>query len=103
MELDLSFAALFHIALELVNDLVFLLMFVIFHFDTLHVSSKLGLLQLFLKRKLDYFMAIFLTAALTAGHILRMTSSFKLESLSEVYWSGIGKVQPLNRLLIQWF
>jgi len=47
MELDLGLAALFHVALELVNDFVFLLMLVILHFDTLHVGSKLGLLQLF--------------------------------------------------------
>ena len=62
MELDLGLAALLHVALELVDDLVLLLMLVILHFDTLHVRAKLGLLQLFLKRKLYYFMARFLTA-----------------------------------------
>ena len=39
MELDFSLAALLNIALELINDFVFLLMPIIFHFDCLHVGS----------------------------------------------------------------
>ena len=39
MELDFSLAALLNIALELINDFVFLLMPIIFHFDCLHVRS----------------------------------------------------------------
>ena len=52
MELDLGLAALLNISLELVDDFVFFLMFVIFNFDGLHVRAEFSLFQLFLKREI---------------------------------------------------
>lgn len=52
MELDLGLATLLNISLELVDDFVFFLMFVIFDFDGLHVRAEFSLFQLFLKRKI---------------------------------------------------
>ena len=48
MELDLGLATLLNISLELVDDFVFFLMFVIFDFDGLHVRAEFSLFQLFL-------------------------------------------------------
>ena len=52
MELDLGLATFLNISLELVDDFVFFLMFVIFNFDGLHVRAEFSLFQLFLKRKI---------------------------------------------------
>ena len=58
MEPDLGLSTLLHIALELVNNFVLFLVLVILHFDGLHVSAKICLFQLLLKRRTVSFMEI---------------------------------------------
>lgn len=48
VESNLGLATFFHVALELINHFVFLLMTLIFSLDGLHIGAVIGFLDLFL-------------------------------------------------------
>ena len=50
VESNLGLSAFFHVALELINDFVLLLMPLIFSLDSLNIRAIIGFFDLFLKK-----------------------------------------------------